>query len=598
MIKRLFLLSSVLFGLLFCVTTGKCFAESTDVSAQLEQAEKYESEKKYEQAEALYRAIVADYPNTGAALEAQGEVVVLGIRQNRDVQNELEQLIIDYSQQERSPTAILYHIGRTFEKAERYEEAIDAYERVLQFISSENSHTSRVRLYVEKCRVMSRISANDKSGAAAALDRMLAEFTSHEHLHDSLFSIAHRHQCDSEIINALGRLVDREPERESALHLVSKVAAIYLEKAYSSRRNGLQAKATDYFANAAAVWQKIMDKLPPSGEYLARAHYWAGCCYFYELADKVKGLGYYQEVVNRWPESEYAWHARLVTADKSQEANAVWQQIVKENITIEPLAVPKCQILSYIETGNHGKAMEAVDELIQHLSHDEQLVEVLFAIDERYYYEARLTAKNGLSAQAKDYYVGAAAVCERIIWRLPSSSEYTPRAHFHAAVYYSQELVDYLRGIEHYQEILNNWPDYDYVCYAQYNIGKYYKRLRDEGKVSENEANAETEAAWQAVIDNYPECSWRKNAYYQLAKLKFEQEKFAEAAGYYLSFIDEYGADEFAGRVLYHLGRTYEKMDDVGAALAAYEQFLKTAGVDNERVKEVQRRIEELKDYT
>ena len=59
MVKKLFLLSTVLFGLLFLVIPGKCFA---DASEQLKQAETFKKDGNYEQAEQIYQQIVKHFP--------------------------------------------------------------------------------------------------------------------------------------------------------------------------------------------------------------------------------------------------------------------------------------------------------------------------------------------------------------------------------------------------------------------------------------------------------------------------------------------------------------------------------------------------------
>jgi len=61
MIKNILFAALFLFGLLLCQMPGVCFA---DAAAQLEQAEKCEETGKYEEAEAMYKQIVTEYPGT------------------------------------------------------------------------------------------------------------------------------------------------------------------------------------------------------------------------------------------------------------------------------------------------------------------------------------------------------------------------------------------------------------------------------------------------------------------------------------------------------------------------------------------------------
>ena len=62
--RKLLLLSAVLFALVNCSVGTKCFAKGADVSAQFVRAEAYISDSNYTAAEAIYKAIVQDYPGT------------------------------------------------------------------------------------------------------------------------------------------------------------------------------------------------------------------------------------------------------------------------------------------------------------------------------------------------------------------------------------------------------------------------------------------------------------------------------------------------------------------------------------------------------
>jgi outer membrane protein assembly factor BamD (BamD/ComL family) len=76
MVKKIFLLSSVLFSLLLSTAASRCLA---DVSEQFEQAQTYQLNGNYEQAEAIYQQIVMDFPDSNDALEAQKQLTLMYI---------------------------------------------------------------------------------------------------------------------------------------------------------------------------------------------------------------------------------------------------------------------------------------------------------------------------------------------------------------------------------------------------------------------------------------------------------------------------------------------------------------------------------------
>ena len=55
--KRLLLVSVVAFALVYWGAGAKCLAEQVDVSAQFEQADEYEEDGKYKDAEVIYKGI-------------------------------------------------------------------------------------------------------------------------------------------------------------------------------------------------------------------------------------------------------------------------------------------------------------------------------------------------------------------------------------------------------------------------------------------------------------------------------------------------------------------------------------------------------------
>ena len=78
MAGKVFLTSSII--LLFAGITYPVFA---DVSAQLKEAETFQKNGDYGQAEAIYRQIVTDYPGTNDALEAQKQLTLIYIATDR-----------------------------------------------------------------------------------------------------------------------------------------------------------------------------------------------------------------------------------------------------------------------------------------------------------------------------------------------------------------------------------------------------------------------------------------------------------------------------------------------------------------------------------
>jgi TolA-binding protein len=87
---------------------------------------------------------------------------------------------------------------------------------------------------------------------------------------------------------------------------------------------------------------------------------------------------------------------------------------------------------------------------------------------------------------------------------LPSSPT-TAQAHYFSAACY-RDLGDYAKAIEYYETVVDLWPDYEYAWNAQFLIGHSYEHLRNAGAVPVAEANPRIKAAYDQVVQKYPDC--------------------------------------------------------------------------------------------
>ncbi|HDL00729.1 MAG TPA: tetratricopeptide repeat protein, partial [candidate division Zixibacteria bacterium] len=125
MLKKILLLSLVLFGLLFFQMPKECFA---DASAQFELAKTYGKQGNYEQAEQVYKAIVTDYPGTDDAFQAQKKLPILYIIWHKGLQAEaaFQELVTKFSENERIANAV-YDLAVRCNRRRKYRWAIKFY---------------------------------------------------------------------------------------------------------------------------------------------------------------------------------------------------------------------------------------------------------------------------------------------------------------------------------------------------------------------------------------------------------------------------------------------------------------------------------------
>lgn len=179
-------------------------------------------------------------------------------------------------------------------------------------------------------------------------------------------------------------------------------------------------------------------------------------------------------------------------------------------------------IISDVNSSDDSGVLRAVEELIADFKDEPNLPQALWQIGQQYYNNAVRYYRADLKEQAGDYYRKAIALRERIIQESPHS-DLVPKAYFTAAIIYSQELHEYEKGIEYFQKVVDNWPDYKYADDTQYSIGRYYERLRNSGGISAAEANPKIEAAYQAVVEKYPDSDSAKYAAQKLEQMRHKK---------------------------------------------------------------------------
>ena len=163
---------------------------------------------------------------------------------------------------------------------------------------------------------------------------------------------------------------------------------------------------------------------------------------------------------------------------------------------------------------------------------------------------------------------------------------------FSAQSYY--RLGEYIKAVDCFQKVANDWPEYRYGTIVQYMIGVCYERLKNSPDVamSADEADKRIEAAYMAVIERYPEKPLATGATLKLGQLYFDKEQWAEAIVYFEMYRQR-KPDHY--RFLYMLGQAYEKIEANELAIEVYEQFLAKAKQGDRRIERVQARLDELK---
>jgi tetratricopeptide (TPR) repeat protein len=168
------------------------------------------------------------------------------------------------------------------------------------------------------------------------------------------------------------------------------------------------------------------------------------------------------------------------------------------------MEIAQANVLSLIESGDDAAANQALDSLIADFNDNPALPIAILEIGEKYYYKAFWCEKKRRAAEAKENFINAIAIWERIITDL-SPSTATPEAYLLSAVCY-RRLGEHEQALEYYKKIVSDWPDYEYAWTAQAQIGRTCEYLRNVGVIPKSEADIIIRAAYEAVLEKYPHC--------------------------------------------------------------------------------------------
>jgi tetratricopeptide (TPR) repeat protein len=169
------------------------------------------------------------------------------------------------------------------------------------------------------------------------------------------------------------------------------------------------------------------------------------------------------------------------------------------------MEIAKTNVLSLIDSGNDTAAQAELDILIADFNDRPLLPKAILEIGEQYYNIALRNKNKGLAAESEENFQKAIAVWERIITELPPSPT-TPEAYFLSAENYRQ-LDQQKKAAEYYQKVVDNWPDYKYSWHAQFLVARIYKILKSSGAMLESEAIPKIKAAYERILQDYPDSS-------------------------------------------------------------------------------------------
>jgi tetratricopeptide (TPR) repeat protein len=149
---------------------------------------------------------------------------------------------------------------------------------------------------------------------------------------------------------------------------------------------------------------------------------------------------------------------------------------------------------SYAGLGQDQNALAATEKLLADFNDHPDLGWAIYVVGEQYCIQRQ--------------FAQAAAIWDQIAEEAPEFdfTRFANADHFVAMAQCYQELGQYQKIIEYYQRVVDDYPDYQYTWNALFLVGRNYQNLKKAGGISASEADAKTRAAYQQLLEQYPDC--------------------------------------------------------------------------------------------
>jgi len=523
-------------------------------------AETYRNNSKFKDSLQVYADVVNNWPESSSAVWAQRGLAISNIALGRmqKAQVELDKLQNNYSADPNIAESV-FNVADTYYWFKRYDEADSLYRYV-----SESYPDNDFAMWSQMGLAISFIANGNEPAAADATDKLILNYPDNKKLPEALFYIAGRYAWDKKYNEAQDiyyYIADQFSESEWAKNAEFESAKVAIYPLLD---------ANDEPNSLAAIDNLIIDFADRND--LASA--------VYDLAVRVDSQNNHNmnstteaiclKVIDNFPDSSQS--------------------------TFSEIIISRMNIVSLIDSNDEPNAINSIDQFVEKFKDHQKTPEFTFDIAQRYYNKAR--SKDDAN-EIEEYYLKSVYVREKIINELPVS-DFTPQAIYTAAVIYSQELGEYEKGIDYFEAVAVNWPEYEYAWHAQYFVGMYSERLKRSSDVDDPELDEQIEQAYKAVLENYPVSKSAKRSALRLAQINYHREDWSQAAVYSELYRAEYMAAESLENqlsILKTLASIYEKIGDNKLAVEAYVEMIQYIADENDpRINPLLLKIDELEE--
>ena len=577
MVKKILFTSLALFGLLFFEMAEECFA---DASAQFEQAETYKKKGQHDQAEAIYKQVVRDYPGTEYALQAQKKLTILHIDRGKNTlaDTSFKDLITDFSGHAGIAKAV-HDIAFQCRRFGKYDKANQFYQYVI-----DNWPQSEQAIWSQKDIAKLNVEQGNIEAAQAATDTLLANFSDDKRLAEAVCSIGDAYRGSGRYKKAIElyqHVLDNWPDNGQAVRALKNIAKSNL---VIGNESGVQTYVEQLVSNYSGH-KDCPEALCSIGDGYRERH------------RHDKAIELYRRVVDKWPGHEQVLRALKnlaksnIALSKTAATQAATDKLLADFSKHKDLSTAIRSIAdSYRDSRKYIKARELYQYILERWPDDDSAIHV---------HKGLAMANAALGDDPN-----ATVAIDKL---LSDFSEHggLPEAVCRIADNYLR-AYRYQKARELYQLALDRWPDGGSAIHSRkgvamakaglgndaevqtaidkliadlsgnpglssaiFQIGEqYYEeafRYENEGpqiKVTDNLTKAV--GVWKRIITELPESIITANAYYFSAVCYQRLGQNQRALDCYQTVVDNWPHFAQTWNALFQIGPIYEDLEKAG----------------------------------
>jgi len=517
-------------------------------------ADKYASSDRFTEAKRAYQQIIQNYPASPIAEKAKlgiprADVLSLIVSKDYDkAKDALDKMAVDFAGHPDLPES-LYDAVIRYEWSGRFEESKRVCKQMIQKWP-DNSYANKAKIAIPRANVVSRLTAQDYPGAKDALNILVAGFSSHPDLAETLCWIGERYRWVS-------RFDDEKYVYQQAIAKCPPGPFVDKAKLGIVRAEAMSFVMSQNFSAAKSSIDKLYADFPDNPD-LAQSLYWIAERYeWIEKYDDQKLV--YQQIIEKCPDSPFAGRAKL--------------------------GIARINVLSLIVSQNFSAAKLALDKMVADFKNHPDLSNTVLLVGEKYF-----RSKNIDGSMEK-----STAVFKIITDDLPVSAV-TPEA----CCWMGDSLTEqgkYAAAIEYYKKACDGFPqygcapglnsDYDYRWRSLFMTGQSYQKLKQSGAIADGQADPLIMASYERLAQEFASCPLAKDACRELGYLYADKGQWSQAARYLEAYMKQVSEDRCPADVFYHLTRAYDGMGNGSLAIKSCNMFLRSTLPNDSRRREV-----------